>query len=173
MELDGCFLLPVWDFFVRSRGAFCADALMSYCCCRRLLRYRRYTARRPRASLGRLGVAGHGDEVDAVAVASVREVVAEVRAIDRHALAVAEAADVVPVDLLVAERRPAVRLGLGDELLEGAACFLCVGFTRRSIVPDVSSEKPPRDARRGRGVPSRDARRGRGTRDTASNPWAR
>ena len=46
---------------------------------------------------------------------------AEVRAIHRNGLAVGQHADVVPVHLVVAERRPAVDARLLDELLEGPA----------------------------------------------------
>ena len=41
--------------------------------------------------------------------------------INGHGLAVGQHADVVPVDLVVAERRPAVDARLLDELLEGPA----------------------------------------------------
>ena len=45
---------------------------------------------------------------------------AEVRAIHRNGLAVGQHADVVPVHLVVAERRPAVDARLLDELLEAS-----------------------------------------------------
>ena len=48
-------------------------------------------------------------------------VVSEVRARRRDALSVAEAAHVLPDDLLVTERRPSVALGLLDEGVPGAA----------------------------------------------------
>ena len=66
-----------------------------------------------------LRLASHRNKVDAVSVAaSVREVVAKVSTVNRHALAVLETPHIVPHDLLVSERRPPVRLGLGNELLE-------------------------------------------------------
>ena len=64
----------------------------------------------PRAQSSLGGFARHRDQVDAVPVAfSVRQVVAEVRAVNADALAVGQAADEVPIDLLIAERRPALR----------------------------------------------------------------
>ena len=41
----------------------------------------------------------------------------QMSAIDAHALAILEAPHEFPVDLFIAEGRPAVRLGLIDELL--------------------------------------------------------
>mmetsp|Transcript_2357 Transcript_2357/g.6239 ORF Transcript_2357/g.6239 Transcript_2357/m.6239 type:complete len:200 (-) Transcript_2357:345-944(-) len=77
-------------------------------------------------------VAGDGDEVDAVAVArAVGQIVAQVRAVDADALAIWQHAHVVPVDLGVAERGPAVGLRLANEgspvaalrpVEEGLAC---------------------------------------------------
>jgi hypothetical protein len=62
-----------------------------------------------------------GAQVDAVAVpGAVREVVPEVRAVDADRFAVREHADVLPRDFGVAERRPPVRRGLGEEGLRGA-----------------------------------------------------
>lgn len=69
-----------------------------------------------------LRLASNRNKVDAVSVAaSVRKVVAKVGSINRHALAVLETPYIVPHDLLVSERRPTVRLGLGNELLERPA----------------------------------------------------
>lgn len=52
---------------------------------------------------------------------AVRQVVPEVRAGGGHRLPVTEDADVVPDNLRVAERRPAVAAGLSLPVLEGAA----------------------------------------------------
>eukprot|EP00631_Chrysoreinhardia_giraudii_P002521 CAMPEP_0197416436 /NCGR_PEP_ID=MMETSP1170-20131217/2744_1 /TAXON_ID=54406 /ORGANISM="Sarcinochrysis sp, Strain CCMP770" /LENGTH=271 /DNA_ID=CAMNT_0042943331 /DNA_START=113 /DNA_END=925 /DNA_ORIENTATION=+ len=77
--------------------------------------------RRRGVRLGVCGFAGDGDEVDAVAVAlAVGEVVAEVGAGGADGLAVGKNADVVPVDLVVAEGGPAVRLGLLDKVFPAA-----------------------------------------------------
>ena len=55
--------------------------------------------------------AGDADQIDAVPIAAtVGQIVAEVRAVDRDALSVWQYAHVVPVDLRVAEGGPAVRL---------------------------------------------------------------
>ena len=68
------------------------------------------------------GPPGDTYEVDAVAVAgAVGDVVAEVGAVDRDALAVGQDAHVLPHHLLVAERRPPVRVRLARKLLEAAA----------------------------------------------------
>eukprot|EP00619_Florenciella_sp_RCC1007_P011265 CAMPEP_0205908434 /NCGR_PEP_ID=MMETSP1325-20131115/3214_1 /ASSEMBLY_ACC=CAM_ASM_000708 /TAXON_ID=236786 /ORGANISM="Florenciella sp., Strain RCC1007" /LENGTH=104 /DNA_ID=CAMNT_0053274635 /DNA_START=252 /DNA_END=564 /DNA_ORIENTATION=- len=58
--------------------------------------------------------ASHRDQVDAVAVAlAVGQVVTKVGAVQAHRLAVGEHPHVIPDRLLVAERRPSMRLGLG------------------------------------------------------------
>merc|ERR1712070_403560 len=65
--------------------------------------------------------AGDAHEVDAVSVScTVGQVVAQVRAVDRDALAIGENAHVVPIDLRVTEAWPAVHLRLPHELVPRA-----------------------------------------------------
>lgn len=94
------------------------------------------------ASILALRLAGDGDEVDTVAVAApVRQVVAQVRAVNGHALAILETPHVVPHHLLIPERRPSVRLRLGHELLECPVSRHAAYFVRRR-----SLEQPSRQA---------------------------
>mmetsp|Transcript_47817 Transcript_47817/g.104089 ORF Transcript_47817/g.104089 Transcript_47817/m.104089 type:complete len:263 (+) Transcript_47817:118-906(+) len=72
-------------------------------------------------SLCSCSLPSHRDEVDAVAVAaSIRDVVAEVRAVNRDTFAVGKATDILPDNLGVSEGRPAMDFGLLLERLKRA-----------------------------------------------------
>merc|ERR1719331_2356569 len=64
-----------------------------------------------RASRWRL--AGHADQIYAVAIArAIWKIMAQMSTVDADALAIGQDANIIPVDLAVAERRPAMHLGL-------------------------------------------------------------
>lgn len=68
--------------------------------------------------------AGHGHQVDAVPVAAaVGQVMAQVGAVDADALAVGQAAHVLPVHLIVPEARPPMRPALLHKRRPGSAAW--------------------------------------------------